>query len=190
VTAMAVRPKDEALSRLPKLDIRELREEWCRLYKADASPHLSRELLIRAIAYRMQEVALGGLRPEPQRQLRQIAQELKQTGEGAKRFRPQLKPGTRLMREVATQCVIRRNVGLPFCAPDVGRSMMRSQMIPGVVATGMILALAACTNPYDPVQRFVVGGLIGAHRSCSDEGRPLRPSRSHRGGTRLAQAGA
>ena len=98
---MAARHKDasrEALARLPKLDIHELREEWGRLYKADASPNLSRELLIRAVAYRMQEVALGGLRPEPLRQLRQIAQELKQTGE-AKRFRPQLKPGTRLMRE-------------------------------------------------------------------------------------------
>src|SRR5205823_9384167 len=68
-------------------------------YKADVSPHLSRELLIRAVAYRMQEVALGGLRPEPQRQLRQIAMELKHTGTAAKRFRPQLKPGTRLMRE-------------------------------------------------------------------------------------------
>src|SRR5712664_2167243 len=99
---MAVRQKDasrEARSRLPKLDIRELREEWRRLYKTDASPHLSRELLIRAVAYRMQEVALGGLRPEPQRQLRQIAMELKQTGEAAKHFRPQLKPGTRLIRE-------------------------------------------------------------------------------------------
>ena len=99
---MAARQKDvsrEALSRLPNLDIHELREEWCRLYEADASPHLSCELLIRAVAYRMQEVALGGLRPEPQHQLRQIAQELKQTGEGAGRFRPQLKPGTRLMRE-------------------------------------------------------------------------------------------
>jgi hypothetical protein len=89
----------EALSRLPKLDLRELREEWRYLYKADASPHLSRELLIRAVAYRMQEVALGGLRPEPERQLRQIAMELKQTGAAAKRFRPQLKPGARLMRE-------------------------------------------------------------------------------------------
>ncbi|HXL78727.1 MAG TPA: DUF2924 domain-containing protein [Candidatus Eisenbacteria bacterium] len=99
---MAARQKDvskEALSRLPKLDIYELREEWRRLYKADASPHLSRELLIRAVAYRMQEVALGGLRPEPQRQLRQIAIEVKQTGQAAKHFRPQLKPGTRLMRE-------------------------------------------------------------------------------------------
>ena len=99
---MAARQKDasgEALSRLPQLDIRKLREEWRRLYKADASPHLSRELLIRAVAYRMQEVALGGLRPEPQRQLRQIALELKQTGAAAIRLRPQLKPGTRLMRE-------------------------------------------------------------------------------------------
>jgi hypothetical protein len=97
VTAMASRQKDasrEALSRLPKLDIRELREEWRCLYKTDASPHLSREVLVRAVAYRMQEIALGGLRPEPQRQLRQIAQELKQTGAAAKRFRPQLKPGT------------------------------------------------------------------------------------------------
>jgi hypothetical protein len=89
----------EALSRLPRLDIGELREEWRGLYKTDASPHLSRELLIRAVAYRMQEVALGGLRPEPQRQLRQIAMELKQTGSAAMRFRPQLKPGTRLIRE-------------------------------------------------------------------------------------------
>ena len=59
---MAIRQNDaskEALLRLPKLDIRELREQWCRLYKADTSPPLSRELLIRAVAHRMQEVALG-----------------------------------------------------------------------------------------------------------------------------------
>ena len=63
---MAARQTDagrEALSRLPKLDIHELREEWRCLYKTDASPHLSRELLIRAVAYRMQEIAMGGLRP-------------------------------------------------------------------------------------------------------------------------------
>jgi DUF2924 family protein len=89
----------EALLRLPMLDLHELREEWRRLYKAAASPHFSRELLIRAVAYRMQEVALGGLRPGPQRQLRQIAIELKQTGAARIRLRSQLQPGTRLMRE-------------------------------------------------------------------------------------------
>ena len=31
-----------------------------------------------------------------------------------------------------------------------------------VAATGMILALTGCTNPYDPGQRALGGGLIGA----------------------------
>jgi len=89
----------EALSRLPQLDLGELRQEWRALYKAEASPHLSRELLLRAVAYRMQEVALGGLRPERQRQLRQFAQQLNESQEGQIRPRPELKPGTRLVRE-------------------------------------------------------------------------------------------
>ncbi len=32
----------------------------------------------------------------------------------------------------------------------------------GVAGAGLILALASCTNPYDPAQRAVGGGLIGA----------------------------
>jgi hypothetical protein len=89
----------EALSRLPTLEIGELRQQWRALYKAEASPHLSRELLVRAVAYRMQEVALRGLRPVRQRQLRQIAQQFKQTGAAYTLPRPELKPGTRLVRE-------------------------------------------------------------------------------------------
>ena len=89
----------EALSRLPTLEIGELRQQWRALYKAEASPHLSRELLVRAVAYRMQEVALRGLRPVRQRQLRQIAQQLKETGAANTPLRPDLKPGTRLVRE-------------------------------------------------------------------------------------------
>src|SRR5271154_3315294 len=51
------------------------------------------------VAYRMQEVALGGLRPQRQRQLRQFAQHLNESQEGRIRPRPELKPGTRLVRE-------------------------------------------------------------------------------------------
>ena len=87
----------EALSRLPHLDLGELRELWCNLYKTEAAPRLSRELLVRAVAYRMQEIASGGPRLELQRHLRQIGLELQQTGR--MRTRPQLKPGTRLVRE-------------------------------------------------------------------------------------------
>jgi hypothetical protein len=89
----------EALSRLPELDLGELRQQWRALYKAEASPHLSRELILRAVAYRMQELTLGGLRPEPQRQLRQFAQQLKRSGEARMRARPELSPGTRLVRQ-------------------------------------------------------------------------------------------
>ena len=99
---MTTRHKDasrEALSRLLILDLDELRQEWRRLNKADASPRLSRDLLVRAVAYRLQELAFGGLRPEPRRQLRQIAIELKQTGAAKTRPRLQLPSGTRLMRE-------------------------------------------------------------------------------------------
>ena len=89
----------EALARLPKLGLPELRRHWRVLYKAEASPHLSRELLLRAVAYRMQEVVLGGLRPQRQRQLRQSAHQLNDSQEGRVRPRPELKPGTRLVRE-------------------------------------------------------------------------------------------
>jgi hypothetical protein len=89
----------EALSRLPELDLGELRQQWRTLYKAEASPHLSRELLVRAVAYRMQEVALGGLRPQRQRQLGEFARQLNNSQEGRIRHRPELKPGTRLVRE-------------------------------------------------------------------------------------------
>ena len=89
----------EALSRLPELDLGALRQEWRALYKAEASPHLSRELLVRAVAYRMQEIALGGLGPGRQRQLRQIAQQFKETGAATTPRRPELKAGNRLVRE-------------------------------------------------------------------------------------------
>ena len=39
----------EALSRLPTLDLGELRELWCRFYKTETTPRLSRELLVRAV---------------------------------------------------------------------------------------------------------------------------------------------
>ena len=89
----------EALARLPELALSELRQQWRTLYKFDASPHLSRELLLRAVAYRLQEVALGGLRPARQRQLRQLAQQFRETGEIRRRPSLELKAGTRLVRE-------------------------------------------------------------------------------------------
>jgi len=51
--------------------------------------------------------------------------------------------------------------------PSQARTLERTEMtkpriIPCVVAIGLVLGLSACTNPYDPVQRTIGGGLIGA----------------------------
>jgi hypothetical protein len=55
-------PDDVAhrLARLQTLDLAEMREEWRRFYRAEP-PRVSRDLMMRALAYRMQENALGGL---------------------------------------------------------------------------------------------------------------------------------
>jgi hypothetical protein len=40
--------------------------------------------------------------------------------------------------------------------------MTKRRATPCVIAVGLVLGLSACTNPYDPIQRTIGGGLIGA----------------------------
>ena len=40
--------------------------------------------------------------------------------------------------------------------------MTKPRIMTFVAAGGLVLGLSACTNPYDPAQRTVGGGLIGA----------------------------
>jgi hypothetical protein len=39
---------------------------------------------------------------------------------------------------------------------------MQRSIVPIAAALGMALALTACTDPYDPGQRALGGGLLGA----------------------------
>ena len=48
------------IATLTDLTAQQLRTEWRRLYRSHP-PRLSRDLLVRTIAYRMQELAYGGL---------------------------------------------------------------------------------------------------------------------------------
>jgi DUF2924 family protein len=41
----------------------DLKRRWRVLYGAEPPPRISRDLLTRALAYRMQEAAFGGLKP-------------------------------------------------------------------------------------------------------------------------------
>ncbi len=51
------------LDQLRQLNPEELREQWQTLFGADPPPKLRSSLLVQAIAYRLQEKALGGLKP-------------------------------------------------------------------------------------------------------------------------------
>ena len=61
------------LDQLRQLNSEELREQWQTLFGADPPPKLRSSLLVQAIAYRLQEKALGGLKPATLRLLERIA---------------------------------------------------------------------------------------------------------------------
>src|SRR5271157_3576310 len=50
-----------------------LKARWRELYDTEPPPRISRELLTRAIAYRLQEKEFGGLAPATRRQLERVA---------------------------------------------------------------------------------------------------------------------
>jgi hypothetical protein len=53
----------EQVAALDSLGTAKLQERWRALFETEPHPRLGRELLIRAVAYRLQQQALGGLRP-------------------------------------------------------------------------------------------------------------------------------
>ena len=89
------------LDRLQDLDGAALREEWRRLCRSEP-PRISRDLLMRALAYRLQELEFGGL-PKWARQSLAGATTNSQPSDRkqgtSKPAEPRLKPGARLVRE-------------------------------------------------------------------------------------------
>jgi hypothetical protein len=51
----------------------DLKEHWRALYCTEPPRRISRDLLVRALAYRIQEKALGGLKPPTRRLLAKVA---------------------------------------------------------------------------------------------------------------------
>ena len=85
-----------ALEALPTAD---LRIEWRRLYRATPPTRLSRDLLTRGVAYRLQEQAHGGLSLSTKRRLHSLSEGADQRGGSAAAPAIALKPGTKLVRE-------------------------------------------------------------------------------------------
>jgi hypothetical protein len=76
----------------------ELRREWQRLYRSEA-PRISRDVLVRGIGYRLQELQHGGLGRATRRKLKTLAKIFRTEGRVAPDPGLSLKPGARLVRE-------------------------------------------------------------------------------------------
>ena len=86
------------LEALRELSREELKRRWHRLYGSICPAHMSRTLLLRALAYRTQERALGGLDRATRRRLERATANLA-AGRPLAAPAPMIKPGTRLLRE-------------------------------------------------------------------------------------------
>jgi len=86
------------LRALPDAPRTELQKRWVELYETPCPARISRKLLARAIAYRLQERLFGGLDKKTLRRLEKAAADLL-AGRPLAPAGPKFKPGTRLIRE-------------------------------------------------------------------------------------------
>jgi len=89
----------QRLASLPAMARDDLVTEWRRQFRADPPDRIRRDLLELAIAWKLQEKALGGLKKSDVTELRDLAEALGETGDIRRVKNPKLKPGARLVRE-------------------------------------------------------------------------------------------
>ena len=100
---IATVPKEQVLGRLAWIKtapIAELKAEWRRLYGKEPPP-FSRSYITSRLAYRVQELAYGGLKPETRARLEALGEQLDGGNVVLRRIRADSRPlpGTRLLRE-------------------------------------------------------------------------------------------
>ena len=89
----------QQLAELSELSISNLKTVWRRQYQVPVPKGMSRDLLTRFIAHRIQEQAFGGLSKSTLRRLETLARSFEQPDSIAPGSAPSLKPGTKLVRE-------------------------------------------------------------------------------------------
>ena len=87
------------LDSLPSLTIKQLKQQWRSLYSTEPPRRVSRELLTRAVAYRIQEQVLGGLKPSTRRLLERLASDARSGRPLKLLLRASASAGTVLMRD-------------------------------------------------------------------------------------------
>ncbi len=96
-------PKQDLLGRLAALSgasMADLKDQWRALFGAEPPPY-SRKFLESRLAYRIQELAYGGLKPETVKRLEALGEQIDGKNITLRRIRQEQRPitGTRLLRE-------------------------------------------------------------------------------------------
>jgi hypothetical protein len=115
----------------------QLRAEWRRLHRYQP-PRLSRDLLVRCIAYRIQELAYGGFSKATQRKLSALTRELQKNGSIAPDPGPHPRPGSRLVREWRgrTHTVVVTDNGFEYAGKTYSSLSKIAQVITGAHWSG------------------------------------------------------
>lgn len=87
------------LRELERLDAAALRAEWRRLYRVEPPKRVRRDLLLLAVAWKIQAQVHGGLRAATRRRLADLAKALERDGDVTRNRVARLRPGARLVRE-------------------------------------------------------------------------------------------
>jgi hypothetical protein len=87
------------LAALSTLSVKQLKDRWRSVYDSEPPRRISRELLTRALAYRLQEGALGSLKPATQRLLDRIGESRSSSQPMRVASHRKTAPGTVLVRE-------------------------------------------------------------------------------------------
>jgi hypothetical protein len=92
-------PIAKRFAALPQLSKTALYDLWKQLFNTSPSPKLRRDLMIPILAFRLQEQALGSLSTRTRDRLRHLSQAFERDSDSTIACAPQLRPGTRLVRQ-------------------------------------------------------------------------------------------
>ena len=95
---------DERIAELHTLRRERLLQDWEKLWKRKPPKYISRVLLIRSIAYKLQEHIHGGLSPTCQKALAALIRSAKLDGAKPASSADTMRVGTRLQREWKGEC--------------------------------------------------------------------------------------
>jgi len=90
---------EQQLVSLPTLDTNALRKLWRQLFGADAIPITRKSLMIRFLAYRLQEQAYRGLSKRAQERIKELSSALASNPKAQLTASPPIRTGTRLLRQ-------------------------------------------------------------------------------------------